>query len=210
MRSNDVNLDKLKKRPVQYWFEDGIGELVMGIFYFIIGINFYIQATITSPPIKAILGLASVFIIGGGVLITRKLIDRIKEHIIYPRTGFVSYPKRPRKAKIAISIVSLVAVAGLVLFFRKSSTTFDWTTIVISVICGVLMLYQAVQTSVFRLYIESILAIVIGIVITFLEMDGMISSGFFFISFGLILMIGGGCAFVYYLKSSSQIAKKEF
>jgi hypothetical protein len=210
MQSNDVNLDKLTKRPLQYWFEDGIGELVMGILYFLIGVNFFIQATITSPQIKAIFSLVSVFIIGGGVIITRKLIGRIKEHIIYPRTGYVSYPKRPRKAKIVISIVSLVAIAILVLFLRSSSNIFDWTPIVISFICGVLMLYQAVQTSVFRLYIESILAIFIGIVITLLKTDGMFSSGIFFISFGLVLMIGGGCAFVYYLKNSSQIAKKEF
>ena len=210
MQSNDVNLNKLTKRPIQYWFEDGIGELTMGILYFLIGINFYIQATISSPQIKAILSLVSVFIIGGGVIITRKLIGRIKEQVIYPRTGYVSYPKRPRKAKIVISIVSLVAVTVFALFLGKSSNSFDWTPIVISVTCGVLMLYQAVQTSVIRLYVESILAILIGLVVAYLNLGGMYSSGIFFISFGLVLMIGGGCAFVYYLKNSSPISKKEF
>jgi hypothetical protein len=205
MQSNDVNINKLTKRPIQYWFEDGIGEFVMGALYFLIGINFYLQATITSPQIKAILSLVSVFIIGGGVIITRKLIGRIKEHIIYPRTGYVSYPKRPRKTKIAILIVSLVAVAVITIFLGKSSNSFDWTSIVISVICGGLMLYQAVQTGVFRLFVESILAILIGIVIAFLNMGGMFSSGIFFISFSMVLMISGGCAFVYYLKKSSPI-----
>ena len=205
MRTNDVNLNKLTKRPIQYWFEDGIGEFVMGALYFLIGVNFCLQAIITSPPIKAILSLVSVFIIEGGVIITRKLIERINEHIIYPRTGYVSYPKRPRKTKIAILIVSLVAVAVFTIFLSTSSNSFDWTSIVIRVICGALMLYQAVQTGVFRLYIESILAILIGIVIAFQNMGGMFSSGIFFLSFSMVLMISGGCAFVYYLKKSSSI-----
>ena len=210
MQSNDVNLNKLTKRPFQYWFEDGIGEFVMGILYFLIGINFYIQATIRSPQIKAIISLVSVFIIGGGVIITRKIIGRIKEHIIYPRTGYVSYPKHPSKAKIVISIVSLVALAVFALFLRKSTSAFDWTPIVISIICGLLMLYQAIQTSILRLYIESILAIFLGIVIAFLDMGEIFSSGIFFISFGLVLIVGGGCAFVYYLKNAPPIAKEEF
>ena len=120
MQSNDVNLNKLAKRPIQYWFEDGIGEFVMGVLYFLIGVNFYLQATITFPQIIAILSLVSVLIIGGGVIITRKLIGRIKEHIIYPRTGYVSYPKRPRKTKIAILIVSLVAVTVFTIFFAEA------------------------------------------------------------------------------------------
>ncbi|MFN2237622.1 MAG: hypothetical protein ACK2U1_25610 [Anaerolineales bacterium] len=210
MQSNNVNLNKLTKRPIQYWFEDGIGEFVMGILYFIIGINFCIQATVISPQIKAILSLVSVFIIGGGVIITRKLIGRIKELFIYPRTGYVSYTKQPRKAKITISIVSMVAVAVFAIFLRNSSNSFDWTPIVIGVICGLLMLYQAFQTSVFRLYVEAILAILIGIVIATLNISGIFSSGIFFISFGLILIIGGGCAFVYYLKKTTPIEKKEF
>ena len=210
MQSNNVNLNKLTKRPIQYWFEDGIGEFVMGILYFIIGINFCIQAMVISPQIKAILSLVSVFIIGGGVIITRKLIGRIKELFIYPRTGYVSYTKQPRKAKITISIVSMVAVAVFAIFLRNSSNSFDWTPIVIGVICGLLMLYQAFQTSVFRLYVEAILAILIGIVIATLNISGLFSSGIFFISFGLILIIGGGCAFVYYLKKTTPIEKKEF
>jgi len=210
MQSNNVNLNKLTKRPIQYWFEDGIGEFVMGILYFIIGINFCIQATVIFPQIKAILSLVSVFIIGGGVIITRKLIGRIKELFIYPRTGYVSYTKQPRKAKITISIVSMVAVAVFAIFLRNSSNSFDWTPIVIGVICGLLMLYQAFQTSVFRLYVEAILAILIGIVIATLNISGLFSSGIFFISFGLILIIGGGCAFVYYLKKTTPIEKKEF
>jgi hypothetical protein len=210
MQSKDVNLKKITKRPLQYWFQDGIGEFATGALYFLIGINFYLQASIKSPINKVLLSLLSVIIIGGGVIITRKLIGRIKEYITYPRTGYVSYPKRPRKTKIAILIASLVALAILSIFLGKSSNSFDWTPIVISFICGALLLYQAVQTGVFRLYIESILAIFIGIVIAFPKTDGMFSSGIFFISFGLVLMIGGGCAFVYYFKKSSPISEKEF
>ena len=210
MKSNNVQLDKLTKRPIQYWFEDGIGELVTGGLFFLIGINFCIQAAITSPQIKAIISLTSVIIIGGGVILARKLISRIKEQIIYPRTGYVSYPKRPSKGKVAITIGSTVTVAIFVIFLGSTTSTFDWTPIVISAICGGLMFYQAVQTGVYRLYIESALAVLIGIIIAFLEIGDMFSSGIFFIIFGLVLMIGGGCALHSYFKKAPPITNKEF
>ena len=30
MTTNNQNLEKLTKRPIQYWFEGGIGELITG------------------------------------------------------------------------------------------------------------------------------------------------------------------------------------
>lgn len=210
MKSNNVQLDRLTKRPIQYWFEDGIGELVTGGLFFLIGINFCLQAAITSPQIKATVSLSSVIIIGGGVILGRKLIGRIKEKIIYPRTGYVTYSKRPSKGKVAITIGSTVAVAILVILLGSSTSTFDWTPIVISVICGGLMFYQAVQTGIFRLYIESALAVLIGIIIAFLGIGDMFSSGIFFIIYGLILVFGGGCALYSYFKNAPPITNKEF
>lgn len=209
MEPNNTQLDKLRQRPIQYWFEDGIGEFVTGGLFSLIGINFCLQAVITSPQISAIVSLLSVIIIGGGVIFARKLINRIKERIIYPRTGFVTYPKRPSQGKVAITIASTVAIAVFVIFLGSSTITFDWTPIVISAICGVLMFYQAVLTGILRLYIEAIIAILIGIMIAFLGIGGMFSSGIFFIIFGLVLIFAGGCALINYFKKFPPRSNQE-
>ena len=72
------------------------------------------------------------------------------------------------------------------------------------------MLYQAIQTGVYRLYIESALTVLIGIIIAFLEIGGMFSGGIFFVIYGLVLMFGGGCALVSYFKKAPPITNKEF
>jgi len=208
MESNDVPIEKLTKRPIQYWFEDGIGEFVTGGLYILIGINFCLQAITTSPQIKAIVSLTSVLIIAGGVILSRKLIGWIKEHFIYPRTGYVTYAKRSSKGKVAITISSTIAVAIFVIIIGRSNSTFDWTSIVISFICGGLMLYQAVLTGVYRLYIESALAVLVGTIIAFLGIGGMFSSGLFFVIYGLILMFGGGCALLIYFKKAPPVQKE--
>ena len=49
MKSNDEQIKKFTKRPIRYWFEDGIGELVTGGLFGLIGVYLIIQQMVTSP-----------------------------------------------------------------------------------------------------------------------------------------------------------------
>jgi hypothetical protein len=195
-------IDRITKRPIQYWFEDGIGELITGGLFVLIGIYFVLQEIITSPALKGVLSILSVFIIGGGVLLGRRLINKLKEQLVYPRTGYVTYPRRPSKGKLAVTLSMTIAVAIMVIMLGRSNSTFDWITFVIGAICGALMFFQAVQTSLFRLYLEATLAILMGAVVAVLGTGGMLNSGLYFLIYGLILIFAGGCALRNYFKKA--------
>lgn len=184
---SNKSLDQLTKRPIQYWFEDGIGELVTGGLFLLIGFYLVLQTMLTQSFWRAVVSILSVIFISGGVLLGRMLIAKLKERLVYPRTGYVSYPKRPSKAKLAVTIGTTIAIAFVVIMLGNLDSTFNWTTLVIGAICGALILFQAVQTGLYRLYIEAVLAVLIGVTIGSLVPDGMLSSGLFFVIYGLVM-----------------------
>ncbi len=42
--NKNSEIDRLTKRPIQYWFEDGIGELITGGLFVLIGVYHFLQA----------------------------------------------------------------------------------------------------------------------------------------------------------------------
>jgi hypothetical protein len=209
MTPDQKSIDKLAKRPIQYWFEDGIGELVTGGLLALIGIYFTLQAMVTHPGWRAAISILSVIIIGSGVIVGRLLIAKLKEQLVYPRTGYVSYPRRPSRGKLAVTIGSVITVALLVIILGRSDSTIDWTPFVSGAICGALLLFQAYQTGLTRLYLEAGLAVLIGGVVAFSSISGMFSSGVFFLVYGLVMVFAGGCAYRQYLKNAPPINQQE-
>jgi len=207
--TSNKSLDQLTKRPLQYWFEDGIGELVTGGLFTLIGIYFVLQAMIPHPGWRAAISILSVAIIGGGVIGGRVLIAKLKERLVYPRTGYVSYPRRPSKGRLAVTIGTVIAVAIMVIMLGSANSAIDWTPLVIGVICGALMLFQAYQTGFNRLYLEAALAVLIGVTIAILGIGDMFSSGIFFLIYGLVMAFAGVCALRSYLQKAPPASTQE-
>jgi len=208
--TSNKSLDQLTKRPIQYWFEDGIGELVTGGLFLLIGFYLILQSMLTQSFWRAAVSILSVFFISGGVILGRMLIAKLKGRLVYPRTGYVSYPRHPSKQKLAVTLGTVIAVAMLVIMLGNLDSTFNWTTLVIGAICGGLILFQAYQTGLYRLYIEAVLAILIGATLGSLFPDSMLSSGLFFVIYGLVMMFAGGCALrSYFQKAPHNHHQKE-
>jgi hypothetical protein len=208
--TSNKSLNELTKRPIQYWFEDGIGELVTGGLFTLIGSYLILQAILSNSVWQAVISILSVIVIGGGVFLGRVLIAKLKERLVYPRTGYVSYPKRPSKGKLAVTLITVIAVAISVIMLGRSESDFTWTTFVIGAICGALMLFQAIQTGFYRLYIEAALAFLLGATMANPAFAGKLNNGLFFLIYGLILVFAGGCAlFSYFQRAPSPTHEEE-
>ena len=97
-----LNFNEIKKRANHAAFQDGLTEILMGLFLF-----FYGGALATNS-----LSAGVVFIIA--VIFTGKpVIERIKKHYIYPRTGYVRLPPDPNTTAKGIGISALLMVVAL-------------------------------------------------------------------------------------------------
>jgi hypothetical protein len=64
------------------------------------------------------------------------------------------------------------------------------------------MFYQAFQTRIFRLTIEAGFAVLIGVLIAFSGIGGMLSSSIFLLLYDLFLVVAGGFTLYSYIKKA--------
>ncbi len=97
----------------QYWFTDGLAELVTGIG-FVVYAGLTWAAQVTSPPWNLWLSWAqraSALLI---LILAKWLVPLLKWRITYPRTGYVAYPKpSPRRQRITLLIAAGVMLVNL-------------------------------------------------------------------------------------------------
>lgn len=116
-------VEGLLKRPTAYYNIDGTGELGLGflslVYAFIICLQLH-------TPKDSIWNQMYVLFIWVGLMaaIIHFGTKAIKDHITYPRTGFVEYRKQNRVwTAIVASVVSASSVAGLALAARPHRDT---------------------------------------------------------------------------------------
>ena len=83
--------NKTLLRTIQYRFEDGIIELVMGMMFLLMGIYFYLTATMENSQLAEVLTASFVLLFIGGWYLMQYLIRSLKERITFSRTGYVAY-----------------------------------------------------------------------------------------------------------------------
>ena len=121
---NETLLNKTHLLTIQYWFEDGIVELGAGGLFLLLGIYFYLQATLEIKFLAEMLSVAFALVFIGGWYLTGRFIRSAKEHITFPRTGYVAYKrdkitKKPLRLALAMIVGALVSGALIVLVARR-------------------------------------------------------------------------------------------
>lgn len=203
------HLENIMKRPIRYWYEDGLGELITGMIFLFVGGYMLVQGLVENGLLQAIFGILSMIIIGGSPFIGRYLIRKIKERVVYPRTGYVKYSVTVSTGRIISIIIAALVTVGLVVMVAFFSEVLYWLPLIEGVVVGGLLLYQASQIGMVRLYIEVVASIILGAGISITEFGNTIGSGLYFSSFGLVLLIAGGVALIRYLRRTSALSGDE-
>ena len=123
------NLSHIEQRVKSYWFTDGIGELIGGGLFILLGIYFFLQSFLGKDSILTNWLQASLAVLViSGVFAGRWLINYLKTRLTYPRTGFVEYrvdkPDQDRR-RIMVMILGGAAAAVFVALAKIIGST-DW------------------------------------------------------------------------------------
>ena len=86
------NLSDVEQRVKRYWYTDGIGELIAGGMFLLLGLYFSIQQYFGHQSLVGVILQSSLLVVLiGGAMIGRRLISVLKTRLTYPRTGYVEY-----------------------------------------------------------------------------------------------------------------------
>lgn len=196
------NIDDVMRRTYRYYYEDGLVETAVGLLFFVIGLALLGWLTIQSSPILGIgMVILSVLLIFGGTLFVQKVIPRLKERFVHPRTGKVIYRQEEPKQSNRLILFIVMVVIALGIFLPER---FNQMALLEGVLLGALFVYLGYRVKVNRFYLLGGAALLVALAAMMLFSDDIRSSAFTFGGTGLILLISGLIVLVRYLRRYPQ------
>jgi hypothetical protein len=208
-----TNLSEVEQRVRRYWYTDGIGELIGGGMFILLGIYFAMQEFVGQDSmLGGIPQVSLILVMIGGSLVSRKLINMMKTRLTYPRTGYVEYrvnENDTRWRRIWVAGLAFV-ISGLTMVFVRLFQSFDSIVAVTGVAVGlILMIVRAKSSGLTRFYSLGAASVVLGLILSISGLPNGYSLGSFYGLMGLCFIISGGWTLRRYLRENPLPADAE-
>jgi len=193
----------VERRVKRYWYIDGIGELIGGGAFLLLGLYFSMQQYFGDRSLVGVLlqsGFAVVLI--GLVFVGRRLINLLKTHLTYPRTGYVEYPATETYAvarRILAGVIAM-AVAFELLPPDTDMGAIDSMVAVTGVLVAIVLLVkQGWSSGIPRFYALSAVSFLLGAALSISGLPRGYNLGAFYGLTGIAFLISGGLTLQHYL-----------
>lgn len=122
MAAESLDLRELERRPVKYWNEDGLPELVMGTLWILWGGAWIVGNALPRGAVwNAYWTFAPVLLVLSSVA-AAWAIKKLKAHLTFPRTGYVAWKTPTRGQRVMTAAVASVVAAAAVALIVRSRT----------------------------------------------------------------------------------------
>jgi hypothetical protein len=199
------NQKEIERRTKQYFYNDGLTEIAVGIVLLMLGVYFFGSVALpANSPVKTWLDAAFVLVIFAGIFIVRRLVRFLKFRITYPRTGYVSYRKKeggPRRRALAAASGGIIG-AALSVLLAVSPTAKAWMPALNGFLLSFAVFLFARRTEIARYYILSAASAVIGLAIALKGIQDVEGISLYYAVFGAAVITSGLAALTVYLRST--------
>jgi hypothetical protein len=201
-----TNVSDVEQRVKRYWYTDGIGELIGGGMFILMGVYFALQEFLGQDSlVSGILQASLILVLIGGMFIGRRLINALKTRVTYPRTGYVEYQVEEgaiKSRRIWIMLLAF-AISALTMIFVRLFQFFDSIVAVTGVAVGlILVILRAKSARLARFYMLGAVSVLLGLGLSVSGLPNAYSLGLFYGLMGLCFMISGGLTLRRYLEEN--------
>ena len=189
------NIDKVIQRTHRYWYEDGLNEIAAGCMFVACGL-FLLMMRFLRPgsPLACIVAVGLTGLVAFGGLAASRVVKAVKNHVTYPRTGYVSYrrPESNRRRRIIVASLGVgLGVLGIVLSIAGAPTWLMSMAMVQGLIIGAALLYMGHRLGLARFYALAFLSALTGVVVALNGFDETLGSAAYFGEMGFVLTASG-------------------
>jgi hypothetical protein len=202
----ETKLVDVQQRVKRYWYTDGIGELIGGGMFCLLGIYFALQEVLgQNSTLGGILQASFVLLMIGGVFVSRRLINTLKTRLTYPRTGYVEYQVDDRgiRGRRILAVVLAFVISALTIVFVRLFQFFDSVVAVTGLIVALILVVLRTKSSgLARFYVLGAISLVLGLALSLSGLPNGYSLGLFYGLMGVCSLISGGLTLRRYLKEN--------
>lgn len=197
-------INEAAKRAQRYWYQDGLWEIGFGLINLLLGAFYLITSQFNwAGPLSILLPFLQAGVLIGAFWIINRLVGYLKQHITYPRTGYVAYIKpttRSRYKRAALTGLLAAILGVLVALVSSLRGAENRTAFIVSVVMAAMLIYIGYRFSLVRLYAVAVLTVGLGYAITTFRIPEQLSSAAFFGGIGLLILISGFTTMLFYLR----------
>lgn len=202
-----VDIDKIEKRTVQSFYDDGVFEIALGFVFALLGSYLYIQTVL--PKGSAWAAFMS-FALVGVIFLTGVLVNRairfLKRRISYPRTGYVAFKKQSVNPKKRLRAGFFGGFIGLLLplLLGLAPSLNALLPALCSFPLAMIAFKIANKIGVARFFVLAVVSAVIGFALTVAGIGGPRGISLAFGLIGGCLILSGSFALIVYLRRNPR------
>lgn len=201
----NAQINQTIRKTWSYWYIDGLTEIAGGVIVLLLAA---LYALLALPPLKPYaalaIGVGQPIIILVGALITRRVVGYYKAHLTFPRTGYVTYPKRSRKRRAASGVLGAVIAISLVMALAWLMPRIGLNIIpaLTGFFISLFLFFMGWRFQVTRFYIVGVLVLATGLISTWLNLPEELATVPLLVVFGLGWLVSGLMTLRSYLRST--------
>ena len=204
-----VDIEKIEKRTVQSFYEDGLFEIALGAVFLLLGGYFFAQtAAPKGSVLEDALSVLFILVIGSSAFLASRILRFFKRRITYPRTGYVTFKKKepsPRR-RVATAVVAGIIGASLAALYSLSPSVKVLLPALNGLLLAIAVLLFANKVGLIRYYILAAVSAVIGFAVTAAGIGDIKGVSLYYGLFGAAAVLSGLAALFVYLKRSPRPA----
>ena len=210
---NEETINKAQLRGIQYWFEDGLAEIGTGSLFLLLGLYFYLQATLEKGFLAELLGGAFILIFLGGWYLSGRFVRTVKERITFPRTGYVAYQRNKNSKKPLRLALTLIMGAffssALIMLVSKRPLGMDIMPIANGLTIALVFELMGFRTGLPRLYLPAAIGLLCGLGLSLNGTGNIIGVALDYMATALTLIVSGIFVLRHYLNANPAPAQAQ-
>jgi hypothetical protein len=199
-------LNSTEQRARQYWFADGLAELLGAAFCVLLAVYFGVQQILPQSSFAIIFLL--VFVAAYGI---RKLMYSIRQHSTYQRTGYVEAGKGLNDRRLlGVAIGFSVLLMGFMLYtILRGIQAITWMSAIGGAIYAFVFFMAAFRTGLLRIYFLAAFSLLLGLVLAVNGLGDFWGAAILSLMIGLALIAFGLVTRLTYLRQSRLDVEQE-
>ncbi len=199
-------IDRAMQRAQTYWQIDGLTEIAFAWICLILGVYFFISASVPKDTmISTLVDSSFILVFLGGGWLGLKLVNLIKQRAIYPRTGYVSYRKKKganRWVAGGLAMFMGILVGGLM---AAAPGSFAWMPAITGFLLSIPLLILGYKSGAWRFYLLCALSLLAGLSLSLAGIGNILGLSYYYLSECVALMISGVITFFRYLRLTAPL-----